>query len=307
MSPSPQLLRLRESLRRQAAGPEVPVERQRADLNIAMAKMRAPVDVTCTSEVANGVPGEWIEPSQAQPGRVVLWLHGGGYSLGTLATARPLCSAVARSTRCMVYSVDYRLAPEHPMPAAVHDAVTTYRWLLDRGFPARSIAIGGDSAGGGLAAAMLIAARRERLPMPCAAIFLSPWADMTMSGASLHTNAESDPLFLPGQLEAMAARYLAGQDPRDALASPALADLAGFPPMLIHVSAVEALRDDSTALAKAAESVGVDVIVEYWQDVVHCWHAYAPVLPEANDALARMGEWLDSRWEPEIAMAGADG
>lgn len=302
MTASSQLVRLREALRRQAAGPDVPVETQREQLESAIARMKAPDDVATSQAVADGVPVEWLTPVDASPNRVLLWLHGGGYSIGSLRTVRPLCSNLARATRAVVLSVDYRLAPEHPMPAAVEDAATVYRWLLSRYQP-DEIAIGGDSAGGGLTAATLLYLRDRGVPLPCAAVFLSPWADMTMSGDSINHN--DDPQFLPGQLEGMADRYLGGQDPAHPFASPALADLRGFPPLAVHVGGCEALRDDSFRLARSAADAGVDVTIECWADVVHVWHAFAPVLPEATAGLERLAEWLSRHW-PTVSDVDSD-
>jgi len=291
MSASPELTRLIAALRRQVVGPDVPVDVQRADFEAASKRMRYLGDVKVTSVDAGGVDAEWLEP-RGGSGRTLMWLHGGGYSIGSLNTVRPLCCNLANVTGARVLSVDYRLAPEHPMPAAVEDAVTAYRWLVSGPTDAETTAIGGDSAGGGLAAAALLTLRQAGAALPAAAVFLSPWADLTMSAVSIGVN--SDPMFLPGQLEAMADRYLAGQDPRSPQASPVYADLSGFPPMLIHVGAGEALRDDSVALAEAGRAGGADVTLDEWDDVVHVWHSFAPVLPEANDALRAIAAWLDA-------------
>jgi acetyl esterase/lipase len=236
-----------------------------------------------------------LEPDDS-PEVAILHLHGGGYTIGSLATIRPLASHMARAAGAKVLTVAYRLAPEHPHPGALDDAVSAYEWLLKQGWPPERLALAGDSAGGGLAVAALVALRRRGLPQPAAGVFLSPWTDLALTGASWGTNEGKDPLVTRWLLADMAERYLAGADPRLPTASPLYADLAGLPPLLIQVGTAEVLLDDSVALARAARAAGVAVTLECWSDMIHVWQAFAPVLDEANAAITRIGAWLNDRW-----------
>ncbi|MGH7865731.1 MAG: alpha/beta hydrolase, partial [Candidatus Binataceae bacterium] len=192
-------------------------------------------------------------------------------------------------------ALDYRLAPEHPFPAAVEDAVAAYRWLLERKIPANKIVIAGDSAGGGLTVAALVAARAAKLAMPAAAVCISPWTDLACTGESFETKASIDPMVARDALIQMAKQYIGELDPRTPLASPLYADLRGLPPMLIHVGAAEVLLDDSTRLAERARSVGVEVNIEVWDDMVHVWHVFAPLLPEGQRAIDVVGKFVRDR------------
>jgi acetyl esterase/lipase len=191
-----------------------------------------------------------------------------------------------------VLSVDYRLAPEHPFPAAVNDAITAYRWLLADGTDPAIIALAGDSAGGGLALAALVALRDAGDPMPAAAAVISPWTDLALTGDSLRTRAAVDVMIKPAGMRETAEAYLNGQDPRHPHASPLYADLRGLPPTLIHVGDAEVILDDSTRFAGNARAAGVDVTLEVWDEMPHVWHAFAGLLPEADQAIGRMGTWL---------------
>jgi monoterpene epsilon-lactone hydrolase len=196
-----------------------------------------------------------------------------------------------------VLSVDYRLAPEHPHPAAVEDATAAYRFLLDTGISPGNLAIGGDSAGGGLTVACLIALRDAGLPLPAAGVCISPWVDLTQSGESMDSKADEDPMVSREALQVMANAYLGGGDPKEATASPLFADLAGLPPLLIQVGTAETLLDDATRLAERAKSQGVDVTLEAWEEMIHVWHAFAVLLPEGRQAIERIGEFLSERLE----------
>jgi acetyl esterase/lipase len=221
--------------------------------------------------------------------------HGGGYATGTLESTRALCSHVARATRARLLAVDYRLAPEHPFPAAVDDAVSAYRFAISEGHAPEAIALCGDSSGGGLALATLVALRELGEPMPATAICMSPWTDLTLSGPSLQLNRDADPMVSAATLALMADAYLGEVDRRSPTASPLFADLAGLPPLLVQVGAEELLLDDATRFAERAQDAGVDVTLEIWDDVFHVWHSFADLLPEARDALARIGAYVDQR------------
>ncbi len=252
-----------------------------------------PEDITWEPVDASGVSAEWVVPDDCVPGRAVVYLHGGGYATGTLDSARSLFSHLARATRASLLAVDYRLAPEHPFPAAVDDAVAAYRFAISSGHPPEAIALCGDSSGGGLALASLVALRDLGEPLPRTAICLSPWTDLTLSGPSLQANRDTDPMVSATTLALMADAYLGAIDRRTPTASPLFADLVGLPPLLIQVGSGELLLDDTTRFAERAEAAGVDVELELWDDVFHVWHSFADLLPEARDAIARIGTWVD--------------
>jgi acetyl esterase/lipase len=196
-----------------------------------------------------------------------------------------------------VLLIDYRLAPEHPHPAAVEDSTRAYRWLLETGSNPKRMAIAGDSAGGGLTVATLVALRDAGVPLPAAAVCLSPWVDLEGIGESMTTKAAVDPMVQREPLLRMASMYLAGQDPRTPLAAPLYADLRGLPPLLIQVGTAETLLDDSVRLAERARAAGVQVTLEPWEDMIHVWQAFAAMLPEGQQAIERIGEFLRQHWQ----------
>jgi epsilon-lactone hydrolase len=247
---------------------------------------------------ANGVPAEWVTAAGVTGGRTLLYFHGGAYHMGSLATLRRMLALVSGAAQARVLSAGYRLAPEHPFPAAVDDALAAYRWLLAGGTDARRTAIAGDSAGGGLALATLVALRDDGEHMPAAAAVISPWTDLGTAGGSRLTRAAADRMITVDGLAEAASWYLAGQDPRHPYASPVHADLRGLPPVLIHVGDAEILLDDSTRFAARARAAGVDVTLEVWDEMPHCWHTFAGLLPEADQAIGRLGTWLQARVPP---------
>jgi acetyl esterase/lipase len=223
---------------------------------------------------------------------VLLYLHGGAYQIGSPATLRRMIALISAAAQSRVLSVDYRLAPEHPFPAAVEDALTAYRFLLHGCADPAAIAIAGDSAGGGLALAALVALRDAGDPLPAAVVVMSPWTDLALTGESLRTRADVDVMIKPSGMTETATTYLAGADPRHPYASPLYADLHGLPPILIHVGDAEVVLDDSTRFAAKARAAGVDVTIEVWPEMPHVWHAWAGLLPEADKAIERIGSWL---------------
>jgi acetyl esterase/lipase len=244
---------------------------------------------------ADGVPAAWVKVPESDSRRVVLYLHGGGYVIGSIRTHRDLAQRIARAAGARVLLIDYRLAPEHPHPAAVEDSVRAYRWLLSQGAQPASLAIAGDSAGGGLTVATLVALRDAGVPLPAAAVCLSPWVDLEGLGESMVTKADVDPMVQRDALLRMAAMYLGGHHPRTPLAAPLYADLRSLPPMLIQVGTAETLLDDSLRLAEKARAAGVEVALEAWDDMIHVWQAFAAMLPEGQQAIDRIGEFLRQR------------
>lgn len=253
---------------------------------------RFPEGVVGTPVDVDGIPAEWIDAPGAAADRAVLYLHGGGYVAGSIDSHRNLTGHLAQAMGCRVLALHYRLAPEHPHPAPLEDAVTAYRWLLGQGFAGERLMIAGDSAGGGLTMATLLALRDAGVAMPATAVGISPWVDMEGTGESAVTRAEADPMISKDMLLQIAAHFLGPNgDPRDPLASPLQGDLAGLPPLLLQVGDAEVLLDDSTRFADKARQAGVDVTLEVWPEMVHVWHGSAGFVPEANQAIERIGEF----------------
>jgi monoterpene epsilon-lactone hydrolase len=273
-----------------------PPPQARANFEAMLAAIPIPEDVSFEAATLGGVPALWSMTPGAGKNRVLLYLHGGGYVIGSTQGYRPLFSAVARAAGARGVALEYRLAPEHPFPAAVNDAVAGYRALLKQGMAPGSIAVAGDSAGGGLTVAMLVAARDEGLPMPAAAVAISPWVDLEGTGESLATKLAEDPILTREGLLNSANQYLNGASPRTALASPIYADLAGLPPLLIQVGSAEVLLDDANRLAARAGAAGVATQLEIWPRMPHVWHANSFMLSEGRDAIAGIGAFLAARF-----------
>jgi len=239
---------------------------------------------------ANGIPAAWVGAPAEGP--VVLFFHGGGYQAGSIRSHADLMDRIAGSSGFRVLGFDYRLAPEHRFPAALEDALAVYRWLLDSGVAPRSIAFAGDSAGAGLAMATLFAARDGQLPLPAAAVLLSPWLDMETTGESYETRAGVDPMTQRDKLRLMARTYLGRDgDPRNPLASPIHGDLSGLPPVLIHVGDHETVLDDSRAFARMAAASGSDVEVVVWDEMIHHFQAF-PELAETRLSIEQIAAFL---------------
>ena len=226
----------------------------------------------------------------------MLFLHGGGYNSGSPAMYRHFTWRIAEAARARVLAIDYRLAPEHPFPAALDDAIAAYRWLLGR-TDAQHIAVMGDSAGGGLALALLLRLRDAREPLPAAAVALSPWADLALTGASLVSNAVSDPMLNADDLPHIAAGYLAGADAHNPYASPLYGDFAGLPPTLLQVGSDEILRDDAVRVSEAMRRAGCRGECQVWPRMPHVWHLMAAVLPEARCAIAMIGNFIEGSFQ----------
>lgn len=296
--------RLAAVLRERACPARDPMA-QRAFFDGLMTEMPLADEVDIAPVEAYGVACEWLLPAVCAPGRAILYLHGGGYVMGSPATARRLAARVGAVTGARVLSVGYRVAPEHPYPAAVQDALAAYSWLTNGPAEPSGVVVAGDSAGAGLAIATLLAARDAWLPMPAAAVCLSPWADLTLSGRSLEENAANDPQVELWQLASWAQLYLGDHDPYDPLVSPAFGDLAGLPPMLVHAGTAELLADDAALLASAARRAGVEVTLELYERMIHVWHGFFPGLPEATASLERVARWLEDHWPDALDLSTA--
>jgi phosphinothricin tripeptide acetyl hydrolase len=239
--------------------------------------------------------GEWLRTAAARTDAALLYLHGGGYVIGSPRSHRHLAAAIAAAGDVACLMPDYRLAPEHPFPAAVDDAVEAYRWLLARGIAPDRIAVAGDSAGGGLTVATLLALRERGLAAPAAAVCISPWVDLTCSGASYETRAGVDPIVTRRGVTEMARHYLGPADPRAPLASPLFGDLGGLPPLLIQVGADEVLLDDAAELAARVRAAGGEAELEVAPHMIHVWHWFLPWLDEAQAAVAKIGHFIRAR------------
>jgi epsilon-lactone hydrolase len=251
-----------------------------------------PTDVRIEPVDADGVDGEWTATPAADPSRVMLFLHGGGYVSGSITSHRAMVAEAGRQAAMRTLALGYRLAPESPYPAALQDALAGYRFVLSTGIEARNIAIAGDSAGGGLTIATLVALRDAGVPLPGCAWCVSPWVDLAMTGPSIAAKAAVDPLIQEPYLQELAAAYLSGADPRDPLVSPLYADLRGLPPLLIQVGAAETLLDDAVRLAGAAGAADVAVTLEVYPEMIHVWHLFHQQLAAGRRALAAAGRFV---------------
>ena len=253
-----------------------------------------PAGVTVTPAALGGIPTAEITLDGTEPRHVVLYFHGGVYVLGDAAQAAGLAAQIGRRTRAKVISVDYRLAPEHPYPAAVDDALAAYQALLLAGTDPSDVAFAGESAGGGLAIATLVNARDHGLPLPAAAYLMSPYADLTLAGTTMDTKRAADPLLSRENLQARVPDYTAGHDPALGLISPIFADLSGLPPLIIQAGTHEVLLDDAIRLARQAAVADVAVTLDITPGVPHVFQAYYPILDEAAAALDRAGQLLSA-------------
>lgn len=295
---SPELQATIEGL--QASPPSGTLEELRANLD-AIGAIVSPAPGTRTEAVdADGVPAEWVWNGEHRPAApTLLYAHGGAYVAGSLDSHRAFVSHLAEAFGGAVLHLDYRLAPEHPFPAAVDDAITGYRWLLAQGADPSQVVVGGDSAGGGLALALLLALRDAGDPLPAAGTLVSPWTDLTVSGDSAESRRDVDVMEEPEQLREQGLLYVGSDgDPTTPLASPVFADLAGLPPLLLQVGDPEVLLDDATRVAQRAEAAGTEADLRVWPEVFHVWMAAAGVVPEADAAVAEWAEWVGGRLAP---------
>ena len=244
---------------------------------------------------ADGVVGEVVATAASAPDRHVLFLHGGAYSVGSPRLYRLFTWRLANAGRARVVAIEYRLAPEHPFPAALDDVVQAYRWLLSGGADPRRLAIAGDSAGGGLTLAAMMKLRDQGAPLPSAAVVMSPWTDLALTGRSLHTNAESDPMLVAAEVPRLARYYVPESEARNPYASPLYGDPRGLPPTLIQVGSDEILRDDAVRMAEKMKAAGAEVELQVWTRMPHVFQVLAAVVPEARKAIAEIARFLQAK------------
>ncbi len=272
------------------------VQEQRTRMDeLARRGIRLPKGVAIRTVQVSSVHSEWIEPVGVEPLKTILYFHGGGYCICSLDTHRGLVSRIALASRSRVLNIDYRLAPENPFPAALKDALTAYRWLLEQGVPPNKIIIGGDSAGGGLALATAISLRDHSEPLPSALFLLSPWTDLTFSGDTIQSRRLVDPIFGREGGVNFSPAYVGSQSPTHPLISPLFADLHGLPPTYIQVGNDEILLSDSTRLKDKMKMAGVDVHIEVWRSMWHVFQVFAPFVPEAQLAIDRIGAFIQNK------------
>jgi monoterpene epsilon-lactone hydrolase len=268
------------------------LSKERAELDAISNMFKPLAELKNTPVDINGVPGEWLTPLEVTSGRTILYLHGGYYLSGSIKSHRNLAGNIAAAAQACALIIGYRLAPEHPFPAGLEDALSAYSWLLDQGTQPDQIFLVGDSAGGGLVLAVLLALRERGVAMPAGAVCLSPATDLTMSGESWKFNAKKELLVNRYIAEQMQALYLGSGNPRDPLASPLFADMHGLPPLLIQVGSDEVLLSDSTSFAEAARKAGVEVTLDVWPMMQHVWQFAASFMPEARQAIHKIGEFI---------------
>ncbi|KRR10003.1 esterase [Bradyrhizobium jicamae] len=266
------------------------VTQMRSDWDSAFGGTTVPV--TCERVSADAVAGEWISPAHPPPDKAVLYFHGGGFRIGSVSSHRDLIARIALASGCRVLGINYRLAPEHRFPAALDDALAAYDSMLRQGLKPTNIAFAGDSAGGNLALAAMLALRERGLELPVSAALMSPWADLAATGVSYVDRADADPIHQRPMILALAKNYLGEQgDPRQPLASPLYADLGGLPPLLIQVGDREIVRDDSVVLADKARAAGVEVDLQVWDGMIHVFQMFAEI-PDAHQAIASIAGFL---------------
>jgi acetyl esterase/lipase len=280
------------------------VARMRGDWDAAFGGTSA--SVTCERVSAGAVDAEWISPANASQEKAFLYFHGGGFRIGSVTSHRDLIAQIALASGCRALAVNYRLAPEHRFPAALDDALAAYGWMLGRGLEPGNIAFAGDSAGGNLVLAAMLALRERGLPLPVSAALMSPWTDLAATGASYVSRAEADPIHQRPMILALAKNYLGGQgDPCDPLVSPLHADLKDLPPLLIQVGDRETVLDDSVMFADKARTVGVDVELQVWDGMIHVFQMFGAELPEAHQAIASIAGFLSRHLQIKAERASS--
>jgi epsilon-lactone hydrolase len=266
------------------------VAQMRSDWDAAFACCTVPM--SCRLVSAGGVDGEWIVPDDAPPDKAILYFHGGGFRLGSVASHRDLIARIADASGLRVLAINYRLAPEHRFPAAFEDALSAYAWMLEQGLKPENIALAGDSAGGNLVLTLMLSLRDHGEPLPAAGALMSPWTDLAATGESFQSRAAADPIHQRSMILALAKGYMReGGDPLDPRVSPLYADLSGLPPLLVHAGDRETVRDDATMLADRALAAGVEVDLRVWDGMIHVFQMFADI-PQAREAVAEIAAFL---------------
>jgi len=279
------------------------VEDERKGMEQMIVKEKYPEDVIFEEIMVNNIPSLWINTPESVKDRVVLYLHGGGYVIGSINTHKGLGYRISRASKSRILLIDYRLAPEHPYPAALEDSVAVYKWLIDEeGIDPQNIVISGDSAGGGLTAATLLKLRDTGVALPAGGVLLSPWTDLDLTGDSIKTKRRLDPIVDASGLHFMANLYIGDEEPNNPYISPIYADLKDLPPILVQVGSAEVLLDDSTRFAEKAKSVGVDVTIEVWDDMTHVFQFLALWAPEGEQAIEKIGEFIQKIMKEELQV-----
>lgn len=288
--PSPESQKLRESLVHDREFLHLPIATQRQEWHESAAQTPLASHIAIHAINVGGVPCEWLSSGNVHTKQILFYLHGGGYALGSCVTHREFAAALSAATNCRVFLIDYRLAPEHPFPAALEDALTAYHYLLNEGFDTNNIVFGGDSSGAGLALAMLVALRDEGTALPRGAFLLSPWLDLSMSGESIVSKAAIDPLIAPESLELMAEAYC-GKNRKNPLVSPLFANLSQLCKLLIQVGSDEILLSDSERIAEKATAAESPADLQIWKGMWHVWQMSVE-LPESKEALERIASFV---------------
>jgi epsilon-lactone hydrolase len=273
-------------------GPDTPIATLRKEWDEVFSDVVPVVGAQSQAVDAGGVKAEWISAPDARKDAAILYLHGGGYILGSINSHRDVCERLSRAAKARVLAIDYRLAPEHAFPAAIDDAVAAYRWLVKQGISPKRLAIAGDSAGGGLSMATLVALKRAGDALPACATLMSPWVDLELTGDSMTTKDAEDPMVHRPMVANMAAAYVQSGDVGNPLASPLKADLAGLPPLMIHVGTRETLLDDSVRLAAAAKKAGVAAEFKAWEGHVHVFQIFASGVADGETSLQELGAFI---------------
>lgn len=269
-----------------------PLEQQRASMERLSKSYTLPRNVDIQPIFIGDMYSEWIRPADVRQGRAILYLHGGGYTMGSCNTHRSLAAWISAASQVSTLLIDYRLAPENPYPAALDDTINAFHYLLDQGIEPAKIIIAGDSAGGGLAIAATLLLRDKKEKLPGGIICISPWADLTMSGETMVTCSKTDPFITRETSILHANRYIGKHDPKSPLISPIFADLSGFPPMIIQVGEYEVLQSDAVRLSENASRTGVDVSLEIWDGMWHVWHMLVGRMPESRRAIDKLGAFV---------------
>jgi monoterpene epsilon-lactone hydrolase len=291
---SKEFKKLRRRLTSAPVKGDTPIEEARAGFEALMAEYTPSADIAGViqeDEMSGTVPARWVYTPDADPERVLLYLHGGGFTMGSALSHLDILARLSMLLSARVLAIDYRLAPEHPFPAALEDSVESYRWLLESGADPSMVVIAGSSAGGGLALSTLLALREDMDPLPAACVCLCPFTDMTLQGASLDYNEGKD-WVTRSRVQQVVETYLAGADPTEHLASPLLEDLEGLPPLFIQVGGDEILLDDSQRMAERAREAGVEVDLDVWPEMIHIWQLFAAAVPEGREALENLSRTM---------------